>query len=121
MRDVDPITFCDKLRKMSKVISSIIRGLRGLCEVYSWQSCAENTFFMLIIIHMTQISPVNSFTWCLHQIHCFECAENSKFKQSNEWATGHSSIKESKVCASCGEGAQQTEGKLSRGQSYLQN
>ena len=68
MRDGDPITFCDKLRKMSKVISSItrgLRGLRGLCEVYSWQSCAEKTFFMLIIIHMTQISPVNSFTWCL--------------------------------------------------------
>ena len=59
--------------------------------------------------------------FCLHQIHCFECAGNSKFKQSNKWATGHSSIKNSKVCASCGEGAQQTEVKRSRGQSYLQN
>ena len=59
--------------------------------------------------------------FCLHQIHCFECAGNSKFKQSNKWATGHSSIKNSKVCASCREGAQQTEVKRSRGQSYLQN
>ena len=59
--------------------------------------------------------------FCLHQIHCFACAGNSKFKQSNKWAIGHSSIKNSKVCASCGQGAQQTEVKLSRGQSYLQN
>ena len=58
---------------------------------------------------------------CLHQIHSFECAGNSKFKQSNEWATRHSSIKNSQVCASCGEGAQQTKFKHSRGQYHLQN
>ena len=30
-----------------------------------------------------------------------------KFKKSTEWATGHSSIKNSKACAAGGEGAQQ--------------
>ena len=39
----------------------------------------------------------------------FERAESSKFKKSNKWDTGHSSIKNSKACASCGEGAHQTE------------
>ena len=46
---------------------------------------------------------------------------NSKFKQSNWWTKGHGSIKNSKVCGSWGEGAQQTEVKFSTSQSYLQN
>ena len=45
-----------------------------------------------------------------------------EIRNSNKVTNGpQGSVPSKTVCASCGEGAQQTEAKLSRGQSYLQN
>ena len=64
--------------------------LRHLAQTVLWQSV---TFEMFLPTSNPQFWACRKF----------------EIQKSNEWATGHSSIKNSKACASRGEGAQQTE------------